>query len=95
MFAGKILRSACPTGASTADVQLLREELGIRELVDLRSGTERKEDGRSLLLENADVFVRGKMGVGVMVRARRTFDPRAGGRGGQPAVLGYHRCCDR
>jgi hypothetical protein len=30
---GRIIRSACPTGASEQDVQILREKLGVKHLV--------------------------------------------------------------
>eukprot|EP00208_Stichococcus_sp_RCC1054_P000816 CAMPEP_0206136990 /NCGR_PEP_ID=MMETSP1473-20131121/2180_1 /ASSEMBLY_ACC=CAM_ASM_001109 /TAXON_ID=1461547 /ORGANISM="Stichococcus sp, Strain RCC1054" /LENGTH=806 /DNA_ID=CAMNT_0053529859 /DNA_START=294 /DNA_END=2714 /DNA_ORIENTATION=+ len=52
---GRVFRSACPNVANTADIRLLREGLGIQQLIDLRSFTERREDAGADLLFGAEV----------------------------------------
>ncbi|MEW5309689.1 MAG: hypothetical protein WDW38_001555 [Sanguina aurantia] len=51
--AGRVLRCSNPALASAADMRLLLEEFGIRELVDLRSTEELSEDKNSSLFESA------------------------------------------
>mmetsp|Transcript_13790 Transcript_13790/g.41632 ORF Transcript_13790/g.41632 Transcript_13790/m.41632 type:complete len:434 (+) Transcript_13790:648-1949(+) len=53
---GRVFRSACPNVASPADVRLLREDLGIAQLIDLRSKIERREDVGAELLMGAEII---------------------------------------
>lgn len=53
---GLLFRSACPNSATAADVRLLRDQLKIKQLVDLRSEVERREDVECLLLKDAEII---------------------------------------
>ena len=63
---GRLFRSACPAGCCERDVAVLRRELGVRTLLDLRSDEERRQDPRCLLLhsEGAEVNAFDRAGVG-------------------------------
>lgn len=53
---GRIYRSGSPAHASIDDVKLLRSQLRIQSLIDLRSSTERKEDSAwSLMCSNGTI----------------------------------------
>jgi protein tyrosine/serine phosphatase len=53
---GLLFRSACPNAATAADIEILRDQLKIRQLVDLRSEVERREDHECLLLKDAEII---------------------------------------
>lgn len=58
---GRIFRSACPNVASTSDIILLRKQLGVQQLIDLRSAMEREEDASADLLIGAELMQTGKL----------------------------------
>lgn len=44
---GRVFRAAAPVGASAADVRRLYDELGVRELIDLRSSDELRTEAEA------------------------------------------------
>eukprot|EP00884_Botryococcus_braunii_P003176 jgi/Botrbrau1/1285/Bobra.0063s0002.1 len=82
---GRIFRSACPTDACEHDITVLRETLGVKHLVDLRSEEElRKDRDRPLLMEGAEVRKFGSATGQVETYVRK-------GNGGQlPALTVHH-----
>lgn len=61
---GKIFRCANPASASPEDVELLKSDYGILELIDLRSDTEMADDANSKLFSNSSyqVYTRSILG---------------------------------
>ncbi|KAK9828033.1 hypothetical protein WJX81_003552 [Elliptochloris bilobata] len=53
---GRVFRCANPLSASEGDIALLRDELGVTELLDLRTNFEWRADGLSALADSADVW---------------------------------------